>query len=148
MANSDRNFNELEKGGKIAAARNDAPQPKYPPPFSLRLTFEERAKLEKLAAGMSLGAYIRDRLFGEDASPRRIRGKTPIKDHEALGQVLGALGASRLSNNLNQLARAAHSGSLPVSDQTEAALIDAYDEIVAMRQDLLRALGHHAEDSS
>ncbi|MEM5476297.1 hypothetical protein [Pacificibacter sp. AS14] len=28
--------------------------PKYPPPFSLRLTFEERARLNKAAAGMSL----------------------------------------------------------------------------------------------
>lgn len=148
MANSDHNFNNIEKSDGDAAAPKDASQHKYPPPFSLRLTFEERAKLEKLAAGMSLGAYIRDRLFGEDASPRRMRGKTPIKDHEALGQVLGALGASRLANNLNQLARAAHSGSLPVGEQTETALLDAYDEIAAMRQDLLRALGHHADDPS
>ena len=32
------------------------------PPFSLRLTFEERAKLERDAAGMALGAYMRSRL--------------------------------------------------------------------------------------
>lgn len=30
-----------------------------PPPFSLRLTFEERAKIEADAAGMSLGGYRR-----------------------------------------------------------------------------------------
>ena len=28
------------------------------PPFSLRLTFEERARLEELAGDMPLGAYI------------------------------------------------------------------------------------------
>lgn len=33
------------------------------PPFSLRLTFEERAKLEKEAGSKPLGAYIRSKLF-------------------------------------------------------------------------------------
>ena len=47
---------------------------------------------------MSLGAYIRERLFGEDAAPRKTRGKFPVKDHEALGRVLAALGSSRLSS--------------------------------------------------
>ena len=115
--------------------------PKYPPPFSLRLTFEERARLEREAAGMALGAYIRDRLLGEDASPRRTRGKFPVKDHQALGQVLGSLGASRLSSNLNQLAHAANSGSLPVTPDTETQLIEACAAVQEMRDALLRALG-------
>ncbi len=37
---------------------------KTPPPFSLRLSFEERARLERDAGDMPLGAYIRERLFG------------------------------------------------------------------------------------
>jgi len=92
MKNSHRDFNTLSKK-------------QTPPPFSLRLTFEERADLEKKAAGMALGACIRERLLGEDAAPRRTRGKFPVKDHEALGRVLATLGQSRLSSNLNQLAR-------------------------------------------
>jgi hypothetical protein len=87
----------------------------YPPPFSLRLTFEERAMLETAAAGMPVGAYIREKLFGPDASHRKTRGKAPVKDHQALARVLGALGGSRLASNLNQLAKAAHMGALPVS---------------------------------
>jgi hypothetical protein len=35
-------------------------------PFSLRLTFEERAQLEAAANGISLGAYIRAVLFDGD----------------------------------------------------------------------------------
>ena len=58
MKNSHRDFNRLSRR-------------KTPLPFSLRLTFEERAELEKKAAGMALGAYIRERLLGEDAAPRR-----------------------------------------------------------------------------
>lgn len=118
------------------------PAPKYPPPFSLRLTFEERARLEREAAGMSLGAYIREKLFGDDASPpRRTRGKFPVKDQAALGKALALLGGSRLPQNLNQLARAVNIGALPVPPDTEAELRDACRAVVEMRAELLRALG-------
>jgi hypothetical protein len=60
------------------------------PPFSLRLTFEERAKLERDAAGMALGAYIRSRLLDPETVAPRKRGKFPVKDHQALAQLLGA----------------------------------------------------------
>ena len=110
-------------------------------PFSLRLTFEERAKLEEQAAGMALGAYIRKQVFDGKTSPRKKRGKRPIKDHVALGRVLGALGQSRLPNNLNQLAKAVNSGSLPVTPDTEQAIPDACDAIEEIRADLFKALG-------
>ncbi|ARE41345.1 Glycosyltransferase [Rhodovulum sp. P5] len=113
----------------------------YPSPFCLRLTFEERARLERDAAGMALGAYVRDCLFGEDAVPRKTRGKFPVKDHEALGRVLAALGGSRLASNVNQLAKAVNTGSLPVTPETEDDLIEACEAIQAMRRDLLDALG-------
>ncbi|HEX6957894.1 MAG TPA: hypothetical protein VF194_07910 [Ferrovibrio sp.] len=72
-------------------------KPRASTPFSLRLTAAERARLESEAAGKTLGAYIRERLLGEDAAPRKRKGNSPIQDHEALGRVLGALGQSRLS---------------------------------------------------
>ena len=65
----------------------------YPPPFSLRLTYEERALLQAAAKGRPLGAYIRERLLGDDAAQRKRQGNSPVKDHEALGRVLGALGS-------------------------------------------------------
>ena len=131
MTNSHPEFN--------AAAKSNAP--KYPPPFSLRLTFEERALLEKSAAGMSLGAYIRSQLFGDQATPRRTRGRFPVKDHASLGRVPGQLGASRLSANLNQLARAVNTGILPVTPETDEALQEACAAIEEMRAELLQALG-------
>ena len=114
---------------------------RYPPPFSLRLTFEERAALDKAAGDMPVGAYVRSRLFDTDTPPRRPRGKQPVKDYEALGQVLGLLGQARLAQNLNQLARAVNSGSLPVTPDTEAALYQACADVHRMRAELLRALG-------
>ncbi len=114
---------------------------KNPAPFSLRLSFDERGILENDAAGMALGAYIRERLFGEEVTPRTTRGKFPVKDHAALGRVLGALGQARLANNLNQLAKAVNSGSLPITPETEQILREACIDIRLMRSDLLIALG-------
>lgn len=136
---SHHNFNEI-------AAEKALGKTKYPPPFSLRLTYEERAILEAEAGGKPLGAYIREKILGEKASARTRRGNSPVKDKEALGRVMGALGASRLSANLNQLARAVNSGSLPVTPETETELKDACKEVADMRADLLHALGGGLEN--
>lgn len=116
------------------------------PPFSLRLTPEERAQLEREAAGMSLGAYIRSRLFNSEAPKRRTRGKHPVKDHQALGKLLGELGRSRLANNLNQLAKAVNTGSLEVSPDTKQAIQDGCSDINWMRRTLIQALGMISEN--
>ncbi len=115
---------------------------KRTPPFSLRLTFEQRARLEQEAAGSSLSAYIHERLFGAEAPPaRRKRGKAPVKDQQAIAELLAKLGQSRLSSNLNQLARLANLGALPVTPDTETAIIEAAGDIAAMRKMLIEALG-------
>lgn len=117
------------------------------PPFSLRLNAEERKRLEEAAAGMALGAYIRAKLLDGDLSPRRTRGAAPVKDHAALAQVLGMLGNMRLANNLNQLARAANIGALPLTPEVEADLATACAAVIAMKAELMRALGYPAEGS-
>lgn len=132
------NFNDI--------ASKKADSARYPAPFSLRLTHEERARLLADAGRKPMAAYIRERLFGDDATPRKRRGNSPIKDHEALGRVLGALGRSRLSSNLNQLAKAVNTGSLPVTPETESDLRQACRDVAEMRADLLRALGKSPGD--
>lgn len=132
MSASESNFNKIAKG-------------KTPPPFSLRLTFEERAQLEEAANGVPLGAYIRAVLFGQDLQKVRRRNTNPIKDHAALAQVLGVLGQSRLAQNVNQMAKAVHAGALPVNPDTEADLDRACDDIRAMRHALIQALGLESE---
>lgn len=135
MTNPDHRFNDI-------AAK---PEPRYAPPFSLRLTADERERLDVLRGSIPLGQYIREELLGKNAAPRKRRSRRPVKDQEALGRVLGTLGASHLSSNLNQLARAVNSGSLPVTPETEESLSEAFAAVVAMRQDLMRALGHKVE---
>lgn len=124
---------------------------KIPTPFSLRLTFEERATLEKEAGNKPLGAFIRAKLFEGEEAPRRVRTRTrkPLEDDRALARVLGELGKARLANNLNQLARAVNSGSLPVTPDTEAAIKEACAAVQDMRSDLMQALGFpHARGPS
>ncbi|TRW92133.1 hypothetical protein FNJ84_21245 [Paracoccus sp. M683] len=110
-------------------------------PFSLRLTFEERAKLEDAANGVPLGSYIKAVLFGSGLPKVRRRNTQPVKDHEALGRVLATLGQSRLSANLNQMARAVNTGTLPVHPETGADLRRACSEVHEMRTALLEAFG-------
>lgn len=117
---------------------------KTPPPFSLRLTAEEKAELRRKAGTMPLGAYIRSRLLGDEQSPRRAC-RRPIKDEQAIGQLLGELGKAKLANNLNQLAKAVHTGSLPVTRETSEALDAACRDIRWMRDALITALGLRSE---
>lgn len=141
------NFEPLSYGG-------------IPKPFSLRLSFEERVELERLAGDMALGEFIRNKVFDNSPSggpapgpggfkPQRrrkaSRKKAPIKDHAALAQLLGELGKARLANNLNQLAKAVNSGSLPVSSDVEKAILHACEEIRWMRKILIQALGLRQE---
>ncbi|MFT7045480.1 MAG: hypothetical protein ACJAYH_000746 [Celeribacter sp.] len=137
MSTLDHNFNEI--ASKETSSEFD--KASYPPPFSIRFTFEERARLDTERGRHSMAVHIRERLFGDQASVRKKPGNSPIRDSEALGRVLGALGASRLSSNLNQLAKAVNTGSLPVTPETEADLVAACKEVMALRNDLLRALG-------
>lgn len=113
---------------------------KHGAPFSLRLTKEERKALDTLADGRPLGAYIKEALLEREVRPRT-RGRKPVKDREALAKLLGLLGQSRLSSNINQLAKAVHTGSLPVNAEVHRALLEACAGIRAMRDALLTALG-------
>ena len=110
-------------------------------PFSIRFTFEERARLERDAAGLSLSEYIRLRLFDDKREKRHTRSKHPVKDHQILGQLLYDLGRSRMANNLNQLAHASNCGSLAFTPETQAVLLEACADIRDMRSMLLKSLG-------
>ena len=116
----------------------------YTVPFSMRLTRTQRRKLSADAGSQTVGEYVRSRLF-ENPTPQKRPFRRPVQDEQILMRLLGALGRSRLSSNLNQLAKAAHSGALPASAQTEQALLEACTTIKAMSHQLVQALGIHAD---
>lgn len=127
-----------------AAAHGQKPPRKSSPPFSLRLTASERAYLEEAAGNQPLGAFIRARLFGEQESTRRT-SRRPSLDHQKLALVLAELGRSRLSQNINQIAKAANCGTLRVSAGLNADLQSACADIRLLRETLLAALGLKTE---
>ena len=115
-----------------------------PAPFSIRLSATERAQLEEEAKGAPLGAYIKAKAL--EGPPLRIRRSgLAVEDQTALAKVLALLGRSHLASNLNQLARAANSGSLPMTPETEECLRQALGDVRAIRRLLVTALGLKAE---
>ena len=112
----------------------------YTTPFSMRLTKAQRRKLGEDAAPLPVGEYVRARLF-DNPTPLKRPSRRPVQDEQALVRVLGALGRTRLSSNLNQLAKAVHSGSLPVTPETEQAILAACAAVQNMSGELVKALG-------
>tara|TARA_R110002051_G_scaffold325141_1_gene425979 strand:- start:5197 stop:5532 length:336 start_codon:yes stop_codon:yes gene_type:complete len=110
------------------------------------LTADERVKLEAAAGETPLGSYIKSRLFGEDTRPMR-RARRPSLDRKLLAEALGKLGQSRLPQNMNQIAKAANLGTLPVLPETEEEIRQACYEIAVMRMMLMKALGKTGEPS-
>ena len=110
-------------------------------PLTLRLTREERQRLEELAAGMTLSTYVRACVFGEEAKRRKRRSKDAVEDKQAIAEALALLGQSRIANNLNQLAYQANIGALEIGTQEREQIEEAYTHVLAMRALLVSALG-------
>ena len=112
---------------------------KYPPPYSLRLTFEERQILDRDAGNMPISAYIRERLFDEPSPRRRISPR--IKDQEIFLEILREFSDMRIANNLNQLAKASHEGRLILAPETQENLDQACDVMKEIKTEILNYLG-------
>ncbi|WP_299825380.1 hypothetical protein [uncultured Roseobacter sp.] len=110
-------------------------------PLTLRLTPEERARLEELAAGMTLSAYVRACVFAEDTKLRKSRPADIVEDKKAAAEALALLGQSRIASNLNQLAYHANIGALIVGETEKADIAEANAHLLAIRTLLMDALG-------
>lgn len=113
-------------------------------PIAFRVTLPEKTKIKELAGSQSVSNYLRHAALGGKVSRRKKR--LPDLDDKRLARLLGALGQSRLSSNMNQIAKAANMGALPVTDELIAELSRACADIRAMRHDIITALGIKAED--
>jgi hypothetical protein len=114
------------------------------PAFKMRLSPEERARLEAMAGETPLATYVKFRLFNnlpDLAALCLLPGGRPATDTQLIAKLLAALGASRIANNLNQLARCANMGTLEIGADTEKEIREACAAVQAMRADLVAALG-------
>lgn len=110
-------------------------------PLTLRLTPEERARLEELAAGMTLSAYVRACVFAKEAKRRKRRPKDVVADKAAIAEALALLGQSRIASNLNQLAYHANIGIIVFDEVDKAQIAEANAHLAAIRALLLQGLG-------
>ena len=108
-------------------------------PVSIRLSADERSRLEADAGSQSLSEYIRARLFGGTARERRVQ--TTTTNARQLAHILAALGASELGPNLRELVHAARIGALPITPDTVEALTAACTATIEIRNGLMTALG-------
>ncbi|MDP2205343.1 MAG: hypothetical protein Q8K65_03465 [Alphaproteobacteria bacterium] len=116
------------------------PRKKYAPPFSIRLTLAERARLDTEAGPLPLSDYIRTRLFDTPDTRQRVF-RRPVQDAEALGLVLATLGNTRIAGNLYQIVRAVHDGTLSLTPAQQQDMELALQDIRQMRGWLMQALG-------
>lgn len=112
----------------------------YPAPFSVRLSEQEREELKRLADGQPLGQFIKDAILERGMRPPQSR-KPALADQKLLAKLLAALGSSRIASNINQLAKAANSGSLPVNEDVLQSLDDAVSAIRWMRETIIKGMG-------
>jgi hypothetical protein len=124
----------------IQACAKDQRKRKRLAPFSVRLTETERDRLIDEAKGLPLGTYIKVKALG-GSFPRRRGSGFSVRDRQSLAKALALLGGSRIANNLNQLAHAANIGTLPLTPETEADLLEALHHVREVRDLLIAALG-------
>lgn len=109
--------------------------------ISLRLTADEYERLQAYSDGSSISSYVRACIFNRTKETRRGTRRSPVKNHQHLAEILGRLGQSRISNNLNQIARHANMGTLPLDPDIEQEIKIACAEIAWIKVRLIEALG-------
>lgn len=132
------------------ASRKPQKKRKGPPPVSVRLSEAEYARLRHDAGTLSMAAYIRLKVFAEEeTAPRRKsytrRRTSPSSELKVLGHMLGGLGKSEIASSLEDIAKAARIGALPVSPETEREILCACETIHDIRLRLISALGVKAQ---
>jgi len=111
---------------------------KRPSPMTFRATDEQKQEIRDKAGRMPVGAYIRFKVLD---MPDTHRPVPDFADKELLERLLHRLGKSRLSSNLNQIARACNKGTLPLPPESKERLMKTCDAVEEMRCVLLEALG-------
>lgn len=150
MATDDVHQTNLPKGAisgafRVAASNSrQRAKSKSPPPFSLRLSADERALLKSQAGNKPLGSFIREKLLGGSAEKRR-KVTRPGRNHETLALLLSELARSRLSPSLGELAHAASIGTLDATSETIDNINQACRDIADMRARLIDGLGVKVE---
>ncbi|WP_272641330.1 plasmid mobilization relaxosome protein MobC [Marinomonas mediterranea] len=113
-------------------------------PYSIRLSNNLRRAIREQAqkADQTESLWIREALIAACDLPAPQQAKLhPEQRSKELSQILYLLGKSRYANNLNQIAKAANTGTLIISPDVYAQIDESHHAILWMRSTLITALG-------
>lgn len=105
--------------------------------MGVRFTEEEYSYIDWARAGLSRHAYVKAQALDPFNPPKRQR-KQPTEYQRYLSEVLARLNATHIPANLNQLAKAANSGSLILTPEVAADLHEARQLLGNIRELLLK----------
>lgn len=108
------------------------------PPFSLRLSADERARMECLAKGMPLGTYIKACALDPKIAAK-VHAEPPESRRALLAQLIARLGS--VADTLKLIRAALERGALDFEPETEGALHTACADLSAIKAMVMRALG-------
>lgn len=111
-------------------------------PMSFRVTAGEKTQIKSNAGDNSVSQYLRLAALKGEVLPRKTNASIKI---DMAARILGMLGQSDLHSNISKIANAAQQGALPVTEDLTQELQNACALIIAMRQDLIEALGIKAQ---
>lgn len=105
--------------------------------LSARLNEAEYQQFLKDCGGLSKSEYVRLCLFAKKMNKDSI-GKI---DKQTAAKILALMGKSRLFSNINQMAHAIHCGTLKLTPQLEATILELADDVAFIRSALMQILG-------
>ena len=118
----------------------------YGIPFCMRLSVEERERLDTLAGDMPLGSYVRSRLF-DTPSPRSRKVRRFDVDQSMLKKLLRELGRQHISSRLHLIMNAIDDGDLEIDEELEVELRFLCSDLRHLRRNIRKALGDELSDA-
>ena len=114
-------------------------------PVSIRFTANEKQSLEAAAAGEALGPYIKRCVLKQHRVKRKAQPKAQTRQQETIARTLRRLGDTGIYSVLHSLILAVEEERLILDQHQEDDLRHAAIEVMAMRNDLVSALGLQAD---
>lgn len=119
----------------------------YSAVFSIRLTKEERARLDAAAGDMPIGTYIRSRLFDMPSPRPHTRKHRPDIDRAALNKLLRELGRQHIASNLNRIMKAIEEGDVEIDDKLELELRGFRADLRVLMRGIKQAMGRELSEA-
>ena len=110
-------------------------------PVSIRFTTDEKRSLEAAAAGEALGPYIKRCVLKLHRVKRKAQPMAKTRQQETIARTLRRLGDSGIYSVLHSLILAVEEQRLILDQDQEDDLRHAAIEVMAVRNDLVSALG-------